>query len=414
MISYFEKLLAFRYLRSRRREGFISVVAWFSLIGIALGVAALIVVMSVMNGFRKELIGKILGVNGHITIYGPVMGIDEYPSLAEQIRQITSVKNVVPLIEGQVMLDSGRQVAGAQVKGIAREDLASKKIALDTLSEGSFENFSGLDGVLIGSRLAFKLGLQVGDEVRMISPKGSYTPVGMVPRVKTFQVIGIFEIGMFEYDSATVIMPLEGAEVYFQMKDKVSALELMVDNPAQAFKVRDQLIGMLDERFRIYDWQESNREFVNALQVERNAMFIILTLIILVASFNIVSSMIMLVKEKNRDIAILRTMGASRAAILKVFLITGSSIGLIGTCAGVILGLSFALNIENIRQGLQKILGAELFPAEIYYLTRMPADVHSPQVLFVIAIALAFSILATIYPAYKAARTDPAEVLRYG
>ncbi len=413
-MSYFERTVALRYLRSRRKEGFISVIAWFSLLGIALGVATLIVVMAVMNGFRTELIDKILGVNGHITVYGGAGdGISDYQKLSDKFSELGGVISVTPLVEGQVMAGYKSQTSGAQVKGLRYEDLKSKRIVSENLN-GNIEDFHGSDAIMIGVRLASKLGVNVGDDLTLISPSGHQTVMGMVPRVKAYKVVGIFEVGMFEYDSITILMPLEAAQILFKYPDRVSAIEMRISDPNSARKTVRELVSMLPNTYMIYDWQRANADFVNALKVERNVMFFILTLIIIVAAFNIISSMIMLVRDKNRDIAVLRTIGASKASIMKVFLITGSMIGVTGTIAGFLLGVSFALNIENIRQFLQSIIGAELFSAEIYYLTKLPAEVRAEDVLLVVLMSLGLTFLATIYPAWKASKTDPAEVLRYG
>jgi len=401
-----------RYLRARRQEGFISVIAWFSLLGIALGVATLIIVMSVMNGFRAELLDRILGINGHLSVYGENDRLTDFDSLAKRIRTVAGVKSVTPIIEGQVMVTNKNIASGAIVRGFRKEDLLSRKIIASKIEAGSLENFNK-NSVVIGTRLAQKLRLRIGQKVTLISPKGNVTAFGTVPRMRTYTVAATFNIGMYEYDSGFIFMPLESAQVYFRMPGAVSNLEVFVDDPNQALAV-NRLIRSLSKRpLRIHDWQQANASFFNAIQVERNVMFMILTLIIVVAAFNIISSMIMLVKDKGHDIAILRTMGATRGTIMRIFFLSGAAVGVIGTFGGLALGLAFAQNIETIRQWIQGMTGTDLFAAEIYFLSKLPAVVDPSEVVAVVAMGLGLSFLATLYPSWRAARIDPAEALRY-
>ncbi|MBP6818616.1 MAG: lipoprotein-releasing ABC transporter permease subunit [Ferrovibrio sp.] len=410
----FEWLLALRYLRARRQEGFISVIAVFSFLGIMLGVATLIIVMSVMNGFRAELVGRILGLNGHIMIQAErSVTLDDYARVAEKVGGLVHVIQANPMIEGQVMATANGQASGVMVRGIKQSDLSRETSIAKGMRQGSLKDFTGEDAVVIGHRLARKLGVTVGDKVTLISPQITATPFGTVPRGRAYQIAGIFDVGMFEYDSGFVFMPFEAAQVYFRLGDTAHAVEVRLDNPDQARRIGNEIIQALGPGYRYYDWQQANAHFVSALQVERNVMFLILTLIIVVAAFNIISSMIMLVKDKGRDIAILRTMGAARGSILRVFVIAGASIGVIGTFIGFLLGLGFATNIEHIRQFLQSLTGWQLFPAEIYYLSRLPAKVDSNEVVYVVLMGLALSFLATLYPSWRAARLDPVEALRY-
>lgn len=414
MFSAFEWMMAMRYLRARRQEGFISVIAWFSLVGIALGVATLIIVMSVMNGFRQELLERILGINGHLSVYGPVAGqMTDYQPVLDKLDSLEGVISVNALIEGQVMASAKGIAKGALVRGIRAEDLAKRKIVASNIKQGSLANFKGDDVVIIGSRLAQNMGVRVGDKLTLISPKGNVTAFGTVPRMRAFRIVGTFEIGMYEYDSGFVFMPLEAAQIYFRMPDGVSNIEVFIKNPDDApgmsFRVTRELKGQV----RVHDWQRANASFFNAIQVERNVMFLILTLIILVAAFNIISSLIMLVKDKGRDIAILRTMGATRGMIMRIFLIAGASVGVIGTMAGFGLGLAFAANIESIRRWIEGFTGTDLFAAEIYFLSRLPAVVDPTEVTAIVLMGLGLSFLATLYPSWRAARIDPAEALRY-
>ncbi|MHA1566931.1 MAG: lipoprotein-releasing ABC transporter permease subunit [Alphaproteobacteria bacterium] len=414
MFSRAEWMVAGRYMRARRQEGFISVIALFSLLGIALGVATLIIVLSVMNGFRTELLGRIIGLNGHFSVMGVQGPLNNYDDLLADLQQLDAVVSVTPLVEGQVLASNGGRAAGAMIRGVRPEDLMARTIVAEGTSEGALEAFVGDDAVILGSVLARNLGISPGDQITLLSPQGMTTIFGTVPRMRAYTVVGTFNVGMFEYDSSFVFMPIEAAQVYFQLPQSVSQLEVMIDHADRVAEVRPELDAALGLRARLFDWQQANSSFFNALQVERNVMFMILTLIILIAAFNIISSLIMLVKDKGSDIAILRTMGASRGMVMRIFFIAGASIGVLGTIAGTILGLAFAANIESIRQFLQGLTGTELFAAEIYFLSQLPAEVDPREVVTVILMALGLSLLATIYPSWRAARLDPVEALRYG
>ena len=413
MFAPFEWMMAARYLRARRQEGFISVIAGFSLLGIGLGVATLIIVMSVMNGFRAELLGRILGLNGHLMVQsleGPLGGYDK---VADIVRSVPDVKRVAPLVEGQVMATAHGVAAGAMVRGLRADDLAADGIVGRSVVAGALDRFKGDDAVVIGHRLASRLGLGVGDAITLISPQITATPFGSVPRGRAYKVVALFDVGMFEYDSGFVFMPLDAAQVFFRLPSAVSGLEVRLSEGDRAPAMRQVIAASIGPGFRIYDWQQANAHYFNALQVERNVMFLILTLIILVAAFNIVSSLIMLVKDKGRDIAILRTMGATQGAVMRIFFIAGASVGVIGTILGIALGLGFAANIETIRQWLEGLTGTRLFAAEIYFLSKLPAKVDFGEVMAVALMALGLSLLATVYPSWRAARLDPVEALRY-
>ena len=408
----FERMVAFRYLRARRQEGFVSVIAIFSLLGIALGVATLIIVMSVMNGFRNELVGRILGLNGHLAVYSETQQLPDFDAVAARVRQVPGVVSATPLIEGQVMATSPLAASGALVRGIRPDDIRGRKLIADHIVQGSLAEF-GDDGVALGDRLARRLGVQVGGKVTLIAPEGTDTAFGTLPRLKTYHVVALFDVGFYEYDNSFIYVPLASAQIFFRMPGAVSDLEVFLANADAASETGVRIAAALGGHVRIVDWQQANSSLVNAVEIERNVMFLILTLIILVAAFNIISGMIMMVKDKGRDIAILRTMGASRGMILRIFMLSGASIGVVGTVAGFALGLAITTNLEAIRQFLQGVLHVNLFSAEIYFFTRIPAQIDRGEVATVVVMALALSFLATLYPSWRAARLDPVEGLRY-
>ncbi|MEP4380725.1 MAG: lipoprotein-releasing ABC transporter permease subunit [Alphaproteobacteria bacterium] len=412
MFSPVEWMIALRYMRARRAEGFISVIAGFSLMGIALGVATLIIVLSVMNGFRGELLDRILGLNGHIAVVSTTGPLSDYGPLAERVRMVDGVLSVTPLVEGQILATNGGRASGALVRGLTPEALAARPSIAGNIRTGSLSQFAGSDSVVLGSRLARTLGVRVGDKVTLVSPRGTVTAFGTVPRMQAYRVAATFEVGMFEFDSSFIFMPLAAAQQYFRLGDTVNQLEVFVEDPDAFQRQRLAIAAVAGPNHRLFDWQQANSSFFNALQVERNVMFLILTLIILVAAFNIISSLIMLVKDKGSAIAILRTVGASRGMVMRVFFIVGTSIGVVGTVSGAILGLVFSENIEVIRRWLESLTGTELFAAEIYFLSQLPAEVDPGEVVMVISMALGLSVLATLYPSWRASRLDPVEALR--
>ncbi len=422
----FEWMLAGRYLRARRREGFISVISLFSFLGILLGVATLIVVMAVLNGFRAELLDKILGFQGHASIYhSDVSPVRNYADLQTRIAKIPGVTRAVALVEGQAMASSLRNNTGALVRGISETDIAKlPSLNNDDLRTALRETgvpdepptFAGFDksaGVAIGERMAWKHQLGLGSNLTIISPEGPDTVVGNAPRIRDYPVVAIFKVGMSDYDENIIYMPLAEAQDYFVMDDGVTQIEVMVEKPDAIDDMKLALIAEAGEGMVVNTWKQRNVTFFNALAVERNVMFLVLTMIILVAALNIISGLIMLVKDKGRDIAILRTMGATRGSIQRVFFLTGAAIGVAGTFGGFLAGLVICLNTENIRQFISMVSGVDPFNPELYYLAQLPAKMDPWQTFYIVLMSLSLSFAATLYPSWRAARLDPVEALRY-
>ena len=415
MFSKLERKVAFRYLGAKKR-GFGSVISWVSLIGIMLGVATLIVVMSVMGGFHDTLLGRIVGMNGHVVVYHQDGAIADFDFLIDKMKQnkviAENITSIVPIAEGQVMATANGNNTGAMVRGIRMNDLAAKTQSGTRIYGRDLSAVN--DGELVaGASLTRALRVGMGDKISLVSANGATpTPFGSMPRIMAYPVVSSFFMGMYEYDSGYIFMPLETAQKYLNIPNSVTHIDLFLKNPEDTTNVAAALGRLLPEGFVVRDWRDLNRGFVGALQVESNVMFLILLLIVIVAAFNIVSSLVMLVKDKNKDIAVLRTFGVSRKSMMKIFVLSGTSIGVIGAFFGTILGVLVATYIEPIRQFFQWLTGRDLFPAELYYLSELPSKLVWTDVLGIALIAVLLAFLATLYPAWKAANTDPVEVLR--
>lgn len=426
MFSKNEFSIAFRYLKSKKKERSLSIIANFSLIGIMLGVAAIIVVMSVMNGFRDELVKRVLGINGHINFYSYNVRNKEdsfmdYRLMKKEISkylETNSVKNIVdvysvqPVVSMQVMISKSGRVSGALLKGVDFNELNKEKLITEKLTGMPLEALTN-DEIIIGYSLANKLGVNIGDKINITSPIGRVSAFGTMPSVRSFTVGAIFNVGMSEYDSSLIFMPILTAEKFLGKKEfEADFFELYTNNPEQIELLKTEFISK-NSNLRILTWKEMNSSLYGALKVERNVMFLILTLIVLVASFNIVSSLVILVKNKSKDIAILKTLGASKQSIVRIFFIAGASLGFMGTVFGVLLGVVISTNLNKIKLLLDKLTGADLFSQEIYFLSTLPSKIIYTDVIFITCTALIISFVATIFPAKKAGKTDPIEALRY-
>ena len=409
----FEWMIALRYLRARRAKSFVSVIAGFSFAGIMLGVATLIVVMSVMNGFHLELMSKIIGINGHIFLQGVETPLNDYDAVIKRVEQVPGVTLVIPMVEGAAGVSSPYQQSGALVRGIREADIKRLPGIAGNVRRGTLEGFDTAGGVAIGAKMAEQLSVRVGDTISVLTARGAATPFGVAPRIKAYPVVAIFQIGVSEFDGIFVYMSLNEAQAYFNREDEASVIEAFVEDPDDMDAMRLKLDKAVGRPMIMTDWRQRNRSFFEALKVERTVMFLILTLIILVAALNIISGMTMLVKDKGRDIAILRTMGATRGAVLRIFLVTGATIGASGTFAGLLLGLLVAHNLESVRQLINRSFGLNVFDPNLYLLSRLPSVVVVSDVVLVVALSLCLSLLATIYPAWRAAKLDPVEALRY-
>ncbi len=411
--SRFEWMVAFRYLRARNAQKSISVIAGFSFLGIVLGVAALIVVMSVMNGFRHDLLEKMIGLNGHMFLQGVETPLTDYEAVTERVSKVPGVTLALPLVEGQAFATSPYGSSGVLVRGVRQQDLERLPGVAGHLTQGSLSSFDEGQGVAVGAKLADHLSLRVGDKVTIIAPHGAETPFGVTPRMKAYTVAAIFQIGMATFDNTFIFMPLAEAQTFFNYEGQANVIEVYVSDPDNMDAMRRAIEPAQQRPMIDTDWRQLNRSFFDVLAVESNVMFSILALIMLVAALNIISGLIMLVQDKARAIAVLRTMGATRGAVMRIFLITGATIGVVGTGVGLALGLLVAHNVEPIRHFLAWATGENLFPAEFYFLSQLPSRVEWTDVISVVALALFLSIAATIYPSWRAARLDPVEALRY-
>jgi lipoprotein-releasing system permease protein len=438
--SRFEFLVAGRYLRARRKDAFISVIAALTLAGVAIGVATLIVVMSVMNGFRAELLTKILGLNGHFTAFPIEQKFTDYEQVVKSLRAVPGVTHAVAFVDGQALASGQDQSTGVSVRGMDLASIKELPLLYTSAREGGWEGWDSSNGVAIGYRLAQKLGVGLGDQVTIINPKGAVTPFGTTPNIRSYPVNVIFDLGMVEFDSFYIFMPLQRAQDYFHLYDDVlkpgmknpgpdatdeqidaaymrvyqaTAIEIFIDDPDNIALMRDRLQKGAGRPLILTDWQQRNETFFSALQVERVVMFTILSMIVVVAAFNIISSLVMLVKDKGADIAVLRTMGATRGSIMRIFSMTGTAIGVAGTIVGFILGITIALNAETLRAFVSNLIGVKIFPPEVFFLSALPSKIDPVEVTAIVVVALGLSFLATIYPAWRAAQYDPVEALRY-
>ena len=415
--SRWERMVAGRYLRSKRREGGVAMIGVIAYVGIALAVAVLIIVMSVMNGFRTELLSRILGFNGHVFVASsPASGLDTV-ALTRQLSGLPGVVQAAPVIEGQVMAVGDGQVSGAIVRGVSRADLAATRLVADNVTPGGLDGWGegeyGGDRVLLGERLAASLGLRPGDPITLISPTGAATAFGDAPQRKTFIVSGLFSVGMSEYDQSFLYMPIEQAGLFFGREGAPDFIELRLSDPERAAEVKAQAAALAGPAASVSDWTERNAAFWGALQVERNVMRLILMMLVVIAAANIISGLIMLVKNKGRDIAILRTMGAGQGAILRIFFMAGAAVGVAGALTGLLLGVVFCTYIGPIQQAVEWVTGARVFASDVYYLSRIPARIDWAEVVLILGWSLAAAFLATLPPAWRASRLDPVEALRY-
>ena len=410
----FELLLGYRYTRAKRRNGFISFISLSSIIGIALGVFALITVLSVMNGFQQELRDRILGMTSHMTLSEQMETLEDWQPLYQQVKTIKHVTGAAPNVMGQGMLSYGEKVKGVAIRGVLPEyepevaDIGSKMVAgsLDDLKKKEYN-------VIIGVELANALGVSIGDKIMMISPQVSTSIIGVMPRTKRFTLVGLFEAGMFEYDSGLAIVHMDDAQKLFKMKKNITSLQLKLDDMFETNAVRLSIGEEVEKVLYTRDWTQQHANFFKAIQMEKRMVFIFLTLIIMVAAFNIVSTMVMVVTDKQKDIAVLRTIGATPLSIQIIFIIQGLIIGIVGSVAGGILGVIASLNIDVIVPFFESLFGFKFFPADIYYISNIPSDLHWGDVWLVSGIAFIMTLVATLYPAKKASQIEPAEALRY-
>lgn len=412
-----ERMLAGRYLRAKRSQGGVALISLISFTGITLAVAVLIIVMSVMNGFRSELLGRILGFQGHVFVAGGVLDGSALAPTVQRIRQVPGVVQAVPVLQGQVLAMGPDQITGAIVRGVSAADVAHTPIIASHIVKGSLKGYGqgeyGGDDILVGDRLAESLGVKVGDPLTLVSPSGAATAFGASPVQKTFTVGGLFSVGMSQYDQAYIYMPLQQAQLFFGREGQVDEIEIKLTNPDEAETIKPAIARAAGPTALVTDWTQRDTSFWGALKVERNVMRLILMLLVAIAALNIISGLVMLVKNKGRDIAILRTMGAGQGAILRIFFMAGAAVGVLGTAAGLAIGTLFCIYIQEIQHFVEVVTGQQVFSSDVYFLSHIPAKVDWAEVSGIAFWALAMSFVATLPPAWRASRLDPVEALRY-
>ena len=414
MFRPLELYIGLRYTRAKRRNHFISFISLISIMGVGLGVAALITVLSVMNGFEQELRTRILGMASHASISGYQQPLVDWQSTAQLAMQHPEVVGVAPYVAGEVMLTQGSKVSGAVVRGILPEREPAVSTVGEHMRAGSLQDLlAGEYRIILGSELAYNLGAHVGDHITMVTPQANYSPAGVLPRLRRFQVVGIFEVGMYEYDRGVALVHMEDAARLFKLDDAVTGVRLKLEDLFQAPRVSRQLVDQLGGNLRVEDWTRQHANFFRAVQTEKRVMFVILTLIVAVAAFNIVSTLVMVVTDKQADIAILRTLGATPAAILRIFMIQGAMIGVLGTALGVVGGIALALNVETLVPAIEQAFGVQFMPADVYYISDLPSRLDWSDVWRIGVVVFLLSFVATWYPAWRASKTQPAEALRY-
>lgn len=414
MIKPYELFIGLRYIRAKRRNHFISFITFVSVLGVAVGIIALITVLSVMNGFEKELRERILGVVSHATVTAADNGIEEWRALARRLGEYPQVRGLAPYVTAEGMLSHNGRVSGTLIRGILPGEEGAVSTLGDKMVAGRMGDLAaGEYGIVLGKELARRIGVMIGDKVTLITPQSSVTPVGILPRLKRFTVTGVFEAGMYEYDNALALLHLEDAAKLFHMQGAVSGIRIKLEDMFLAPRLTRQLVQDLPPGYRISDWTRQHANFFRAVKTEKTAMFVILLLIVAVAAFNIISTLIMVVSDKKADIAILRTLGASPGSVMTVFIIQGTVIGVIGTVLGAVGGIALATNVEVIVPLIEQAFGVQFLSPEVYYISEIPSQLESADVVIITGVAFILCVLATIYPARRAAKTQPAEALRY-